>query len=82
MDKILIEIRIPAAEQSFDVWIPAGSKLYVIQQLLAAAVRDLSAGKYLPTEGVAICDKNGTILDINMTVKELGLKHGSQLMLV
>lgn len=82
MDKILIELWVPAAEKSYDVWIPRGSKLYAVRSLLAVAMKELSAGKYFPTEYVAMCDKTGKILNINMTVDELGLKNGSQLMLI
>lgn len=82
MDRILIELWVPAAERSYDVWIPCGSRMYVVRRLLATAVKELSAGKYSPTDDVAICDRSGKILDNNMTVHELGLKNGSQLMLI
>lgn len=82
MDKIMIELWIPAAELKLDVMIPRASKLYVVQKLLAAAVADLSTGKYMPTSDAALFDRTGKFLDINMSVEELGLINGSQLMLI
>lgn len=82
MNTILIELWIPAAEKSYHVWIPRTSKLYVVRDLLAAAVRELAEGKYSPTNDAAVCDETGKILNINMTVEELKLKNGSQLMLI
>ena len=82
MNTILIELWIPAAGHGYDVLIPRGSKLHVVQQLLAAAAKELSAGKYIPSEDACLYDEIGTILDINMTVEESGLKNGSRLMLI
>lgn len=82
MNTILIELRIPAAENRYHVWIPRASKLYVVRDLLAVAVSELAEGKYSPTSDAAVCDETGKILNINMTIEELGLKNGSNLMLI
>ena len=82
MDKIMVELWIPAAELSYDVLIPRGSQLSTVQKLLVAAVSDLTAGKYQPQEDAAICDRSGNILNIDMTVEELKLENGSKLMLI
>lgn len=83
MHKILVEIYNPASNHTFDVFIPLESKLYEVTLLLSNAVSELSNGFYKATEQTALCDRSsGQVLDINLTVEELGLKNGSKLMLL
>lgn len=83
MDKILVEVYLPAANRSYDVYIPLKSKLHQIIALLAGTFTELSFGYFTASEDVVICDKvTGTIFNINMSAEELGLKNGSKLMLI
>ena len=83
MHKILVEIYNPAAEKSYDVFIPLKSKLYEVSFLLSNAISELSEGYYQASEQTVLCDRStGEIFDINQTVEELGLKNGSKLMLL
>jgi hypothetical protein len=85
MDKLLVEIFIPAANQTFDVFIPKRSRLYEVADLLTSAVGELSAvaAPMSATEKMVLCDReSGNLLNINLTMEELGLINGSKLMLL
>lgn len=83
MDKILVEVYLPAADCSYDVYIPIKSKIYEVTVLLANTLMELSQGYFQCTEDAVICDKDtGTIFNINLSVEELELHNGSKLMLI
>lgn len=81
--KALVEIFVPAAAQRFDVYIPLESKMSEVVAMVAAALSDLSNGKYKATNDAILCDANtGIIYNVNMEVAELGIKTGAHLMLI
>lgn len=83
MNKILVEIYVPALMRSFEAFIPTKSKVYDVLQLIEAAVRELSDGSFQPDDSVLFCERNtGIIYNINMSIEQIGLENGSQLMLV
>ncbi|MEG6533636.1 methyltransferase [Caldifermentibacillus hisashii] len=83
MNKVLVEIFLPAANQSFDVYIPLESRMSEVLVLVSSLLSDLSDGKYKATHDAVLCDaETGIIFNINMTVFELGIKNGSKLMLI
>jgi hypothetical protein len=83
MNKILVEVYLPALGKSFDAFIPIESKLSEVIMLLAKALSDLSNGSYIASEDAILCDiATGNIFNINLSASELGLKNGSKLMLI
>jgi hypothetical protein len=83
VNKVLVEICLPAANQSFDVYIPLESRMSEVLVLVSSLLSDLSDGKYKATQDAILCDaETGIIFNINMTVFELGIKNGSKLMLI
>ena len=83
MDNILVEVFLPAANRTYDVFIPLKIKLYEVTKLLAHTFTELSGGYFTASEDTVLCDKvSGTILNINMSAEELGLKNGAKLMLI
>jgi hypothetical protein len=83
VDKILIELFIPAVNQTYDVYIPISSKMHEIEGLLTKAIGDLSDGYFALSEDTALCDRiTGAILDVNLSASELGFHNGSKLMLI
>lgn len=83
MNKILVEIYVPALMKTFEAYIPIRSKVYDVLQLIESAVRELSDGSFQPDANVLLCERNtGIIYNINMSVEQIGLANGSQLMLV
>lgn len=83
MNKILVQVYIPAVDNSYDVFIPKDSKLHEIIELMCAVFEKLADGYFAIAKDTVLCDKHtGTILNINMSVSELGLRNGSKLILI
>lgn len=83
MNKVLVEVYIPAIAAQYDVFIPKTSQMAEVLELLKKAVTDLSEGRFRPTAETAVCYReSGAILNVNMTVFELGIHNGSKLMLI
>lgn len=83
MDKILIEVFLPAANKSFEIYIPLELKLHEVTFLVAKTVSELSNGLFKSSDDSVLCDRTtGEILNVNMSAKDLQLKNGSKLMLL
>lgn len=83
MDKVLIEIHIPAVKVSYDVFVPRSLPMYEVKQLIEKAVNSLSRGQYIAEESSVLCfSGSGSIVNINLSVDELGIHNGSKLILI
>lgn len=83
MEKVLVEIFVPAAKRSFDVFVPPTSILSEVVSLVTRSVCELSEGKYNPDVTAILCDaQSGRIFNINLSLYELEIKTGSKLMLI
>lgn len=83
MDKILVEIYVPVLSAAWDMFIPQELQMFELLEMIKKAVEDLSGGKFIADGNTAICHReDGTILNINMSVCELGIHNGSKLMLI
>lgn len=83
MNKVLVEIFLPAANKSFDVYIPLESQMSEVLALVSSLLSDLSDGKYKATGDAVLCDAaSGIIYNINLAVAELEIQNGSKLMLI
>lgn len=78
--KFLVEVYLPAAQKSFDMRIPATSRMGEINTLVAS---DLSGGSYQATkQSVLINAVTGDMYDVNMTAAEQNIRNGTQLILI
>ncbi|MFB0843419.1 methyltransferase [Paenibacillus oleatilyticus] len=83
MDKILVEVFVPALARTYDVYIPLTTKLWEVETLLTGAIAELSNGYFAPTRDTVLCERTtGSVLDIGMSAHESGLHHGSRLMVI
>lgn len=83
MNKVIVEVYVPVMGKAYDVFIPKNKKLSEISKLLAKSISDLTDGMFAMTEDNILCDRiTGKVLDINLSVADLELKNGSQLMLI
>ena len=83
MDKTIIAVYVPMISKSYDMFIPRNVQMYDILELVKKTVYELSEGRFIPNDNTAICSKeSGKILDINKSADELGIKNGSELMLI
>lgn len=83
MDKLLVEVFVPALSTSYDIFIPEQLPMYEVLELIKKAVCELSAGLFISNACTVICHReDGSILNINLSVKELSIHNGSKLMLI
>ena len=83
MDKALVEIFLPAVNAGYDVYIPLQSRMSEVSLLVSRVMRELTEGRYMPADDSILCDrKTGNIFNVNSSIAELGIKNGSQLMLI
>lgn len=82
MDKYLVELYVPALNRRFEVYIPCAARIAEITSLCIASVEKI-AGEQYPLQDAVLCDsRNSTVFDINQSAAKLGIKNGSQLMLI
>ena len=83
MDKILVSVNVPALNESYDIFIPPDSPMHEVQELIKKAVSSLSHGQFLAATDTILCFGNsGAIVNINLSVWELGIRNGSRLILI
>lgn len=82
MNRILVEVYLPVALKSFDIWIPTAMRFSQATELVARALARISNGLYQANQAV-LCDfESGEMMNVNLTVAELGLQTGSKLLLM
>ena len=83
MNKTLIEVYIPIAGKTYDMLIPTHLLLHEAVKLIKKIATEMSGGLFVANDETVLCNRNdGSILNINLSVSELGLKNGSKLMLI
>jgi len=82
MNKLLIEVYVPAISGTFDVSVSGNFKVFELLPLISTAVAKLSDGLFIPND-VALCNGlTGAIFIGSMSVDEMQLQNGSRLMLI
>ena len=83
MNKVMVEVLLPASGEIYDVRIPLDSQIGEITILIMKQLERLSKGRFIANPSTVLCDgDNGQILDMNKFAAELGIKNGSKLMLI
>lgn len=83
MEKVIVNVWVPILNTFYDIFIPLETPMYEVLELIKKAVTELSDGRFVANNDTTICQhKDGSILNINMSVYELGIKNGSKLMLI
>lgn len=83
MEKVLVEIFVPVLGKTFDIFVPLELQMCEVLELIKKAVSEMSEGRFVVNDSTLICNrKDGTILNINLSVYRLGIKNGSKLMLI
>ena len=83
MEKVLVEVYIPALEMTFDAFVPLQSQMSEVLELVKKAAAEMSDGRFVANRNTAICHReDGTIININLSVFELEIRNGSKLMLI
>ena len=83
MNKLMIEIYLPAAGISYDVRIPVDVRIGEMIPLIETCMAELEDGYFIPSKDSILCDRNtGVVLDVNLTAGEMGIVNGTKLMLI
>ena len=83
MDKVLVEIRVPAADAKFDAFIPQTSKGSEVLEIVKGIFTSMFEGKYKQVSDSVLCVYDtGKLLDINRTMYEQSKKNGTKLVLI
>lgn len=83
MDKVLVEINIPMAEITYNVWLPTNRRIYNIINLLIKSIRELNNNCVSATAKPLLYDElTSEPYDINLTIKDTNIRNGSKLILI
>lgn len=83
MNKVMVEVFLPASGEIYDVRIPLDSQIGEITMLIMKQLERLSNGRFFANPSTVLCDgESGQILDMNKFAAELDIKNGSKLMLI
>lgn len=82
MNKILVEFRVPVLGITFDAFIPQHISAYEVLEMVKRAVNEMADGGLILNESTSLCRSDGKILNVNLSVFELGIQNGSKLMLI
>lgn len=82
-EKVLVEVYLPMAEQSFEVFIPKEILIIDVISLLGRTFSELSNVFYESCDNDVLYDRDqGTIYELGITVREAKIQNGSRLMLM
>jgi len=83
MKKYLVDLYVPAAGQHYDVYLPAGKRIWEVIQLLAGMTAALSGGSFQGTKDSMLLNAdNGHPFERNITVFDAGIRSASKLILI
>ena len=83
MERVLVEILVPAINQVFDMFIPLDEQLGMVVYLVGNLIEHLTDGNFKYSSETILCNaQSGEIYDINIIIDELDIKNGSQFILI
>lgn len=83
MEKILVEIIVPAGNVKYDAFIPKTAKGNDVLNIVSDIFSSMLEGEYQKTEDTVLCVyKTGKLLDINKPIYEQNIENGSKLVLI
>lgn len=81
--KYLIEVRLPAGDLTYDMFVSASMQIGTITQLASQAFTMLSSGVYQGNENTLLCEQTtGQIYDCNKRVCETNIKNGTKVFIL
>ena len=82
-NKILIELYIPLIEKSYDLYIPINKTIGTVKKLIEEALVEITNHAYvIKPESNFYSKENGSMYNVNTTVRDTDLKNGSRVILV
>lgn len=81
MNKLLIEVTLPAAELTYDLFVPDTMQVGVLTQLVSSVFAELSDGQYTAGHGVLCEQETGCQYDAQARLFETNIRNGTGLLL-
>lgn len=82
MRKTLIGLYVPAAQERFDLLVPADLNIETLSSLLISGVTELCNGRYIPSrQGMLTLRNPDMLLHPEKTLADYGIEDGAQLVL-
>lgn len=83
VEKLLLEIYLPATEKSYAVRLPAGLNVHAAAVLAGMALSEASEGLFMPSRNcMFFWQDTGRRLSARETLWESGVQNGSRLILI
>ena len=83
MNKVLVELIIPAIADHVDVFVPVDIPIQDLTKVIIDGIVELTNGMYVPSRGEYLCMKEPTgILNPMLSLYDYGVIDGAQLYLV
>ena len=83
MNKVLVEICVPAIGDHFDIFAPIDIPLQDVTKVIADGIVELTNEKYVTSGCELLCMKEPEgLLDPSLTLEDYGVKDGMQLYLI
>ena len=81
-NKILVTIKVPMLEKSYDIYVPISKNVKVVKELLVDTIHELSEGHFPKKNGVILMKRDGTLLNDKAVLKDCNIKNGYVLTLI
>lgn len=83
MNKILLELFIPATGKIIEIRVPRNLKVATARDMIIGYLKSLSELEYVPSDRSVLCDyETGAIFEANLFINQLGLMNGSKIMII
>ncbi|GKX28620.1 hypothetical protein SH1V18_11000 [Vallitalea longa] len=82
MDKINVEVIVPAINDKFEFLLPVVMKVNVAKQLMVGIIANAQGLSFDSDELMLCYIEKGEEIKLNVSIEEAGIKDGSKLLLV
>ncbi len=81
MDKVLVNVQVPATQEKYDIFIPKTLSIEEAIQLLVTSIEELSSGKYVKSDKeILFYYEQDCIMKRAKKVSDYDLKNGDTLL--
>jgi hypothetical protein len=83
MNKVLVEICIPAIGKRFDIFVPTDVPIEDVRKVIAGGVAEITNGKYIQSGEEQLCLREPEgVLNPSYCLQDYGIKDSTQLFLI
>ncbi len=82
-NKVLVELIVPAIDQTYNVYFPVNRKIGNIINLLNKSLYEITNGSFIGTNRTYLYDRNnGEIYPIDTLVRDTNIRNGTSVVLL